>query len=116
MKARIGASVPPSILLGRTKRLRSCLMRHSCVWQCLSKLQLYALERRKTVASYKYLSDPTGIKASFKRLSPSDIASLERKVDALRNDVAARALIESDEASAVEFDGEQNLSGSQVAS
>ncbi|RHW72545.1 uncharacterized protein TEOVI_000019700 [Trypanosoma equiperdum] len=70
-------------------------MQSSCMRRCLSALQLYVLEQRKTVMSYKYVEDAVGVKAAFNRLSAEDVALLENKAEALRHDIALQSILYS---------------------
>ncbi|KAF8299332.1 hypothetical protein TcYC6_0066860 [Trypanosoma cruzi] len=63
-------------------------MRSGGVCLCLTALQLFALERRKTTTSYKYFEDTASIRAAFFRLTDAERELLEQSAMALRHDVA----------------------------
>ncbi|KAF8278559.1 hypothetical protein TcBrA4_0114520 [Trypanosoma cruzi] len=63
-------------------------MRSCGVCLCLTALQLFALERRKTTTSYKYFEDTASIRAAFFRLADAERELLEQSAMALRHDVA----------------------------
>ncbi|RNF14701.1 uncharacterized protein Tco025E_05782 [Trypanosoma conorhini] len=63
-------------------------MRRSGACLCLTALQLFALERRKSTSSYKYFEDAASIRAAFDRLTDAARDTLEQSEMALRHDVA----------------------------
>ncbi|RNE98795.1 hypothetical protein TraAM80_08610 [Trypanosoma rangeli] len=73
-------------------------MQRSRASLCLTALQLFALERRKTTISYKYFEDTSSLRAAFNRLADAEKDTLEQHAAALRHDVALQHVWEYEQA------------------